>query len=93
MMETDEFVVNNLDDQIAAFQETAATVRKLAKAMGPEERNEVEEASAVLRKGRAAWREHGMSDPKRTHTCGTPTGRSTALGGPRGSHSGTVVPY
>lgn len=49
-METDEFVVNNLDDQIAAFQETAATMRKLTEAVGPEECNEAEEASAVLRR-------------------------------------------
>ncbi|KUM75873.1 integrase [Streptomyces griseorubiginosus] len=54
MMEADEFVVKNLDDQVAAFQGTAVTMRKLAEAMSPEERNEVEEASAVLRKVRAA---------------------------------------
>ncbi|MFJ3930201.1 tyrosine-type recombinase/integrase [Streptomyces sp. NPDC090029] len=53
MMEADEFVVRNLDDQIAAFKGTAETMRKLVEAMSPEERDEVEQASAVLRKVRA----------------------------------------
>lgn len=54
MMEADEFVVRNLDDQIAAFKGTVETLRKLVEAMGQEERDEVEQASAVLRKVRAA---------------------------------------
>lgn len=53
MMEADEFVVKNLDDQIAAFKGTAETMRKLMEAMSQDEREEVEEASAVLRKVRA----------------------------------------
>jgi site-specific recombinase XerD len=61
MMEADEFVVRNLDDQIAAFKGTVETLRKLLEAMGEQERDEVEQerdevaqASAVLRKVRAA---------------------------------------
>ncbi|MFG2546967.1 tyrosine-type recombinase/integrase [Streptomyces sp. NPDC048594] len=54
MMEADEFVVRNLDDQIAAFNGTVETLRKLMETMGRDERDEVEEASAVLRKVRAA---------------------------------------
>nr|WP_237543708.1 tyrosine-type recombinase/integrase [Streptomyces sp. SID5594] len=53
MMEVDEFVVRNLDDQITAFKGTVETVRKLMESMGQDERDEVEEASAVLRKVRA----------------------------------------
>ncbi|MGW7283020.1 tyrosine-type recombinase/integrase [Streptomyces sp. NPDC054844] len=54
MMEADEFVVRNLDDQITAFRGTVDTLRKLVEAMGQEERDEVEQASTVLRKVRAA---------------------------------------
>ena len=54
MMEADEFVVRNLDDQIAAFKGTAETMRKLVEAMSPVEREEVEQAATVLRKVRAA---------------------------------------
>ncbi|WP_405759814.1 site-specific integrase [Streptomyces sp. NBC_01420] len=53
MMEVDEFVLRNLDDQITAFKGTVETVRKLMESMGQDERDEVEEASAVLRKVRA----------------------------------------
>lgn len=54
MMEADEFVVRNLDDQIAAFNGTVETMRKLVEAMSPIEREEVEQAATVLRKVRAA---------------------------------------
>ncbi|MBV9022705.1 MAG: site-specific integrase [Streptomycetaceae bacterium] len=54
MMEADEFVVCNLDDQIAAFKGTAETMRKLMEAMSTDERDEVEQAASVLRKVRAA---------------------------------------
>lgn len=53
MMEADEFVVRNLDDQVAAFKGTVETMRKLMEAMDPGEREDVEQASAVLRKVRA----------------------------------------
>ncbi|MCF3167072.1 MULTISPECIES: tyrosine-type recombinase/integrase [Streptomyces] len=54
MMETDEFVVKNLDDQITAFKGTVETMRNLVEAMSETEREDVEQASAVLRKVRAA---------------------------------------
>ncbi|MFD5523426.1 tyrosine-type recombinase/integrase [Streptomyces virginiae] len=54
IMEVDEFVVRNLDDQIGAFKGVVETMRNLMEAMGTDEREEVEQASAVLRKVRAA---------------------------------------
>lgn len=54
MMEADEFVVRNLDDQIGAFKGVADTMRTLMESMGADQRDEVEEAAAVLRKVRAA---------------------------------------
>ncbi|GAA1927443.1 hypothetical protein GCM10009716_39330 [Streptomyces sodiiphilus] len=45
MMEADEFVVRNLDDQIAAFKGTVETMRRLMEAMNPDEREDVEQAS------------------------------------------------
>jgi hypothetical protein len=63
MMEADDFVVRNLDDQIAAFKGTAATMRHLMEGMDPQERDEVEEAATVLRKVRAAQGGGGVSLP------------------------------
>lgn len=63
MMEVDEFAVRNLDDQIAAFKGTVETLRKLLESMGQDERNEVEEASAVLRKVRAVQGHGSVSLP------------------------------
>ncbi|MEV6131762.1 site-specific integrase [Streptomyces violaceusniger] len=63
MMEADDFVVRNLDDQIAAFKGTAATMRHLMEGMDPEERDEVEKAATVLRKVRAAQGGGGVSLP------------------------------
>ncbi|WP_434600471.1 tyrosine-type recombinase/integrase [Streptomyces sp. A5-4] len=53
MMDVDPFVVRNLDDQIGSFQGVVATMRSLMEAMGVDERGEIEEAAAVLRKVRA----------------------------------------
>lgn len=53
-MDADLFVTRNLSDQIAAFQQLLSAMRKQLDAMGSEERQEVEEASAVLRKARAS---------------------------------------
>ncbi|MEV6028029.1 hypothetical protein [Streptomyces sp. NPDC052036] len=49
-MDADPFVTRNLSDQIAAFQQVLSAMRKQLDAMGSEERPEVEEASAVLRR-------------------------------------------
>ncbi|KUL69412.1 MULTISPECIES: tyrosine-type recombinase/integrase [unclassified Streptomyces] len=76
MMEADEFVVKNLDDQISAFKGTAETMRKLVEAMSQDEREEVEQASAVLRKVRAAQGRSAVSLP--TPTFPNQRGGSTA---------------
>jgi hypothetical protein len=52
-MDADEFVVRNLDDQAAAFSIVAQSMRDRLVTLPDEERNEVEAASAVLRKMRA----------------------------------------
>nr|WP_203691580.1 tyrosine-type recombinase/integrase [Streptomyces sp. SID12488] len=53
MMEVDEFIVRNFDDQIAAYKKVVTQMHGQLEAMEPEEREQVEEASAVLRKMRA----------------------------------------
>jgi integrase len=52
-MDTDEFVVRNLADQVTAFTQVAATMREKMQNLPEAERAEVEQASAVLRKLRA----------------------------------------
>ncbi|MFI9724666.1 tyrosine-type recombinase/integrase [Streptomyces sp. NPDC052396] len=54
MMDVDEFVVRNMDDEIAAYKKRVDQMRDQVEAMDPDERERVEEASAVLRKVRAA---------------------------------------
>jgi integrase len=66
MMEADEFVVRNLDDQIAAFRKVVETMRQQMEAMDEDERGEVEQAAAVLRKVRAAAGTGAVSLPMPT---------------------------
>lgn len=54
MMDVDDFVVRNMDDEIAAYKKRVEQMRDQVEAMDSEERERVEEASAVLRKVRAA---------------------------------------
>jgi len=53
-MDVDAFVVRNLDEQITAFGQVAATMRHTLDALPADERAEVEQASRILRKARAA---------------------------------------
>ncbi|WP_406279312.1 tyrosine-type recombinase/integrase [Nocardia sp. NBC_00881] len=53
-MDADEFVVRNLTDQIAAFQRVVEVIREHLDQLPTDERHAVEEASAVLRRVRAA---------------------------------------
>jgi len=53
-MDVDAFVVRNLDEQITAFAQVAATMRHTLDALPADERAEVEQASRILRKARAA---------------------------------------
>lgn len=48
-MNADDFVVRNLADQITAFTNVADTMRNRLTSLPPNEREEIEEASAVLR--------------------------------------------
>ncbi|WP_393073284.1 hypothetical protein [Streptomyces sp. LN704] len=52
-MDTDDFVVRNLTDQFSAFTGILDNMREQLGNMTDEERSEVEDASAVLRKVRA----------------------------------------
>jgi integrase len=52
-MDTDEFVLRNLTDQVSAFTRVAASMRETMAGLPDAERAEVEAASAVLRKLRA----------------------------------------
>lgn len=54
MMGVDVFVVRNMDDEIAAYKKRVDQMRDQVEAMDPDERERVQEASAVLRKVRAA---------------------------------------
>ncbi|MFF3748053.1 hypothetical protein [Streptomyces kronopolitis] len=54
MMDVDEFVVCTMDDEIAAYKKRGDQMREQVEAMDPQERERVQEASAVLRKVRAA---------------------------------------
>lgn len=58
-MDADDFVVRNLVDQITAFTNVADTMRDRLSSLPQDEREEIEEASAVLRKVRAT-RDHKL---------------------------------
>ncbi|MFE5770557.1 tyrosine-type recombinase/integrase [Streptomyces sp. NPDC056485] len=58
-MDADDFVVRNLGDQITAFTNVADTMRDRLSSLPKDEREEIEEASAVLRKVRAT-RDHKL---------------------------------
>ena len=53
-LDTDEFVVRNLTDQIDAFDRVRAKMREQLENLSSEQRLEIEDASAVLRKSRAS---------------------------------------
>ena len=53
-MAADNFVVRNLNDQISAFDRVRTKMREQLQDMNPEDRQEIEEASTVLRKSRAS---------------------------------------
>ena len=53
-LDTDEFVVRNLTDQIDAFDRVRAKMREQLENLSSEQRLEIEHASAVLRKSRAS---------------------------------------
>ena len=55
-MDAAEYVVANLNAQINAFNNVAAVMRSRLADLGPEERGEVEAASRLLRRARAARR-------------------------------------
>ncbi|MFJ7496822.1 hypothetical protein ACIQZB_37865 [Streptomyces sp. NPDC097727] len=58
-MDADDFVGRNLTDQITAFTNVASTMRDRLGSLPEDEREEIEEASAVLRKVRAT-RDHTL---------------------------------
>ncbi|MET7784465.1 tyrosine-type recombinase/integrase [Streptomyces sp. NPDC005388] len=58
-MDADDFVARNLTDQITAFTNVAGTMRDRLSSLPEAEREEIEEASAVLRKVRAT-RDHTL---------------------------------
>ena len=49
----DDFVIRNFSDQISSFDQVRRKMREHLSKMDPAEREEIEEASAVLRKARA----------------------------------------
>jgi integrase-like protein len=53
-MAADDFVVRNLNDQINAFDRVRTKMREQLRNMDAEERQQIEEASTVLRKSRAS---------------------------------------
>jgi len=53
-MDVGSFVTRNLDEQITAFNQVAATMRHTLDSLPADERAEVEQASRILRKARAA---------------------------------------
>jgi hypothetical protein len=57
-MDVDDFVIRNLTEQIATFQQVIATMQSQLASLPADERTEIEEASAVLRKARAT---HGRT--------------------------------
>lgn len=57
-MDVDGFVIRNLTEQIAAFQQVIATMQNELASLPDDERSEIEEAGAVLRIARAT---HGRT--------------------------------
>ncbi|MFD5474556.1 tyrosine-type recombinase/integrase [Streptomyces sp. NPDC127105] len=53
-MDTDEYVVRNIQDQIDSFKKVAANMREQIEALPQQEREELMESVTVLRKSRAA---------------------------------------
>ncbi|MET7903375.1 site-specific integrase [Streptomyces sp. NPDC005355] len=53
-MDAEEWVVRNLSEEVAAFKDVAEKMKAKLDQLAPEERAEVEEASKILRKARAA---------------------------------------
>lgn len=53
-MDTDEFVVRNIQDQIDSFKKVAANMREEIEALPEQEREELMESVKILRKSRAA---------------------------------------
>ncbi|MGX1887424.1 tyrosine-type recombinase/integrase [Streptomyces sp. NPDC055287] len=53
-IDAEEWVVRNLSEEVAAFKEVAAKMKAKLEELAPEERAEIEEASKILRKARAA---------------------------------------
>lgn len=53
-MDADEFVLMNIGDQITAFQGVAERMRDRMSDLDDDEKSEIEEASRILRKVRAA---------------------------------------
>jgi integrase len=53
-LDTDDFVVRNLTDQIEAFDRVRTKMREQLENLSTEQRHEIEEASTVLRKSRAS---------------------------------------
>ncbi|MEV0535484.1 site-specific integrase [Kitasatospora sp. NPDC050463] len=62
-MEVAEFVIVNMNQEIEAFKGVLKTMKHLMESMGTEERAEVEEAAAVLRKVRAGRPSTWLPDP------------------------------
>ncbi|PJJ03471.1 integrase [Streptomyces sp. 2333.5] len=52
-MDSEEWVVRNLSDQVAAFKDVAGKMKAVMDQLSDEERTEIEEASKILRKTRA----------------------------------------
>ncbi|WP_329255016.1 site-specific integrase [Streptomyces sp. NBC_01478] len=73
-MDADGFVIRNLSDQITAFTDVSHRMRKQLSDMPEEERQEIEEASAVLRKVRAT-RDHKLLPLTVIPPQGPPDGR------------------
>ena len=53
-LDTDDFVVRNLTDQIEAFDRVRTKMREQLKNLSAEQRHQIDEASTVLRKSRAS---------------------------------------
>jgi hypothetical protein len=59
-MDAADFVLRNLDEQVAAFGEVADKMRRGVQALDPDEREAVEQASVILRRRRAAGAERAL---------------------------------
>ncbi|CAL9668208.1 hypothetical protein [Streptomyces sp. enrichment culture] len=75
-MDADDFVVRNLTDQITAFTTVADPMRNRLTSLPPNEREEIEEASAVLRKKphvRETALTNGDASSRLSRTCSATT--------------------